>query len=129
MVPHALISAHLNGTKMNDYNTRLLEGHHDSESNPAKRRTECENCGKPIQAKCSTKKFCSDRCRKAASRGKPNDRSRDELQPSSSFSIPVDLVGGSSRRWPGATRLDPDLRKAILDAELGSGDANDDQDL
>jgi hypothetical protein len=38
---------------------------------------------------------------------------------SNPFSIPVDLVGGSARRWPGSARLSPDLRRAILDAETG----------
>jgi hypothetical protein len=37
---------------------------------------------------------------------------------SNPFSIPVDLVGGSARRWPGSARLSPDLRRAILDAEI-----------
>ena len=41
-----------------------------------------------------------------------------KASPSNSFSIPVDLVGGSSRPWPGATRIDPDLRRKILDTEV-----------
>ena len=114
---------------MKDNNTRLLAGRYDSDSNRGKRSTECANCRIPIRVKRITKKFCGESCGKAASRRKPNDLRKEELEPSSSFSIPVDLIGGSSRRWPGATRLDPDLRKAILDAELGGGDANDDQDL
>jgi len=42
-----------------------------------------------------------------------------QASPSNSFSIPVDLVGGSSRPWPGATRIDPNLRQKILDTEIG----------
>jgi len=42
-----------------------------------------------------------------------------QTSPSSAISIPVNLVGGSSRRWPGATRIDPDLRQEILNTEIG----------
>ena len=42
-----------------------------------------------------------------------------QTSPSSAISIPVDLVGGSLRRWPGATRIDPDLRREILETEIG----------
>jgi hypothetical protein len=43
----------------------------------------------------------------------------EQTSRSSAFSIPVDLVGGSFRRWPSAARIDPDLRREILDAEIG----------
>jgi hypothetical protein len=38
--------------------------------------------------------------------------------PTYRFGIPLDLVGGPDRPWPGAPALDAGLRDLILDLEL-----------
>jgi hypothetical protein len=37
------------------------------------------------------------------------------------ISVPVNLVGGSKHRLPGAARLSPELRREIIDTEIGGG--------
>jgi hypothetical protein len=116
---------------MNALSPRNLAGHHDSESHPGKRRTVCVNCGEPFRAKRRTRQFCSDRCRKAHSRALPTssitaDVLRHHSEGQSVFSSPVNLLGGSLHRWPGAPLLDRELRRGILDIELGFVAADDD---
>jgi hypothetical protein len=34
--------------------------------------------------------------------------------------LPVNLVGGGSFKWPGATAIGPELRHRIVETELGT---------
>jgi hypothetical protein len=76
--------------------------------------------------------FCSDSCRQAEFRYAryPSSRTPKNAEniPANSVAcrgenrgraFPIDLVGGGFR-WPGATVLDPELRRQILDVELGA---------
>jgi len=91
-------------------------------------------------------KYCTKRCRKAAFRerrwyrggissparvipdegqnaSKKDSNSKDydakNCDLASQFSVPLDLVGGCSRPWPGAPRLDRKLRQRIIELEVG----------
>jgi hypothetical protein len=81
--------------------------------------------------------FCSNSCRQAYFRNAKIEARYQtkgalrnaENSPTSSVAckgknrgraFPIDLVGGGFR-WPGAEALDPELRRRILDVELGAG--------
>ena len=39
-------------------------------------------------------------------------------QPTALFSVPLNLLGGGSWRWPGTPKLDPVVRENIISAEI-----------
>ena len=90
----------------------------------------CRKCGAIVRVADDgrPRRFCSDRCRWAAAKKSAAKRylattlqggtkpSLTPLKTKANFSgsgMPIDLVGG---RWRG--RIDPTLRRAILDSEL-----------
>jgi len=106
------------------------------------RKLTCAVCGRGLDHKRvgRIRKFCSDRCRDEARRDRdfvgafrppPTEVAQThettENNPANSVAcrgenrgraFPIDLVGGGFR-WPGATVLDPELRRNILAVELG----------
>jgi len=87
-------------------------------------KCEAQACGRVLKpSRRRPRRFCSDRCRKAAFRiNGHNSESITESPPpapapsGAGFQAPVDLLGG----WRG--KIDPDLRRIIILAEIG-GDA------
>jgi hypothetical protein len=92
----------------------------------------CLGCGKPIltarhgRRSRSDRLYHDDKCRKRHERYHPSadpplsgisGKKAVDLQQATSAPPPIDIVGGG-RRFPGAPRLDPELRRAILDAEV-----------
>src|SRR4029077_4224570 len=107
----------------------------------------CPTCRREVLRAAREQIYCSIRCRKRAnyakavaggkfSRGRypysgvgtnPHKNSNEnnslqgqELSSSKFDKAPLDLLGGRWR-WPGAARLDPIKRRAIIAAEIGSG--------
>src|SRR6266516_6537333 len=107
----------------------------------------CQHCRAEIRSpKRSGRKaaFCSDKCRDAARRtrnfeGSGNTRKRTQAIPRNASkrsmisnpckgdfadqgparSVPINLLGGGSYRWPGARPLDPETRAKIYWCEIG----------
>jgi hypothetical protein len=108
------------------------------------RKLKCAICGRGLDHKRvgRIRKFCSDKCRDKARRDRdfvgafgpsPTEvaRTHESTKNSSTKSavcegakrgraFPVDLVGGGSFKWPGATAIDPELRRKIINAEFGN---------
>jgi hypothetical protein len=98
----------------------------------------CRYCGREFFAgkrSGRTRQFCCNACRQAHFRNAnfearyqtPGALRNAENNPANSVTcrgenrgraFPIDLVGGGFR-WPGATVLDPELRRNIFAAELG----------
>ena len=74
----------------------------------------CTACGRACRIQVGEPTFCNERCRTYEPRTlrRPNRNT-------TYAAAPLNLVGGGSHRWPGATKLDPELRAAILHAEIG----------
>ena len=104
----------------------------------------CAACGKRVQRKGRTQKYCSRRCRQRdywgrralakisavvthdTGRSTTPDKSPSNInglrRPKSQSSFgraPLNLVGGGSWRWPGAVTLDPAVREKIMRIEIG----------
>lgn len=106
---------------------------------------ECRECGKRIRRKGRTQIYCSRRCRQRAylerrymamvsrfvthhtarsttpqkSSSKINRLHRRKSRLTVSFSVPLNLLGGGSWRWPDTPTLDPIVREKITRAEIG----------
>jgi hypothetical protein len=109
-------------------------------------RVSCPICRRSVRRKARQQTFCSRKCRQRAywnrkatdkisafvtrSTGRSthshkNSKENNDLQGQKSgaskfANAPLDLLGGGWR-WPGAARLDPAKRRAIIAAEIGSG--------
>jgi hypothetical protein len=99
----------------------------------------CSNCRKLVRRKARQQMYCSARCRRNAHHAKrvargdfncasawdsahrtnppKNDNPINGLQGPKAGSTPLNLLGGY--RWPGAASVAPELRRAILTAEVG----------
>jgi hypothetical protein len=108
-----------------------------------KRKLTCAICGAGLDHKRvgRIRKFCSDRCRDEARRDRdfvgsfgspPTEVARThetaENTPTNSMACkgekrdrasPLDLLGHGFR-WSGATAIDPELRRRIVETELGT---------
>ena len=88
------------------------------------RRCEAQGCDRVLKpSRRRPRRFCGDRCRKAASRisGHNSESVTEPTSPAparsdAGFQAPVDLLGD----WLG--KIDPNLRRLIIFAEIG-GDA------
>jgi hypothetical protein len=107
----------------------------------------CARCGceKRVRRKGRNQRFCSRRCRQRdywdrralakisalvthdtghsttpqKSSSNVNGLERRESRPTALFSVPLNLLGGGSWRWPGTPKLDPVVREKIRSAEIG----------
>jgi hypothetical protein len=107
----------------------------------------CQACGRKVKRKSRQQRYCSDRCRKFASRentlsqinartaiknpaGHPHSgpvtdplflsNKVNELRGrKTGSSIPLNLLGGY--RWPNTDAIDRDLLRKVVRAEIGSG--------
>jgi endogenous inhibitor of DNA gyrase (YacG/DUF329 family) len=105
----------------------------------------CIACGKRVKRKGRKQKYCSRRCRQrdywnrralakisavvthhtarsttppkssSKSKGLPRQKSLSTV----SFSVPLNLLGRGSWRWPGTTQLDATTRAKIVRCEIG----------
>jgi hypothetical protein len=109
----------------------------------------CPSCGRAVKRKSRQQAYCSRRCRQraywercatakiAAFVTHDTGRSPQGLKSGSGIKYlqgrksgpsilaepPVELLGHCSWRWPGAPRLDPAKRRAIVEAEIGGRSA------
>jgi hypothetical protein len=106
----------------------------------------CPICGRAVRRKARQQVYCSTRCRKRANYAKAvaegkfngtrypgsgdgtkhlknasdnNDLQKQKSGPSKFANAPLNLLGGSFRRWPGTPRLDLAKRRAIMEREIG----------
>jgi hypothetical protein len=105
----------------------------------------CRECGKRIRRKGRTQIYCSRRCRQRAylerrymamvsrfvthhtarsttshkSLSKNNGLERRKSRSTSSFAVPLNLVGGGLWCWPNTPHLDPETRTKVIRAEIG----------
>jgi len=96
---------------------------------PLQPQLHCQQCGAPLlhaAVRGRPKKFCSNRCRQAEFRYRRHLGAREPASPPYGASTPllervranlpyIDIVGGNRRG-----SIDPDLRRAILRAEVES---------
>ena len=118
----------------------------DSSSATPRRDTPvtCIACGKRVRRKGRKQKYCSRRCRQRdywdrralakisaldtghsttprKSSSNVNGLERRKSRPTALFSVPLNLLGGGSWRWPGTPKLDPVVRENIIGAEIVGG--------